>query len=84
MKKPESMFVDLTKDQADQLDELFRYVRYCSNMGKKGILLAQVFEGEIKELTDGVDAFMRVGFIDHKNALKIKELHDKEMEKGGK
>jgi hypothetical protein len=68
MKKPHSIYIHLTNEQAELLKDLFAYVRSEAAKNAPGMLLAQVWDAA--SFADG-SARMRVGFVEHDVAKTV-------------
>ena len=60
------MRVELTPEQAEQLGPLFETVRNADGIGLTGMLVAQVLQNHRTK-----QAWMRVGFVKHHQALRL-------------
>lgn len=65
--------ISLTINQQDKLKTEFDKVVVADQKGKPGMLLAQI----------GLSGRMYVGFIDHKNAIKIQKITGKHIGESG-
>lgn len=71
MKKPHSIYIHLTDEQAALLKEHFAFVRAEAAQNSKGMLVAQVWDADT--FFEG-PARMRVGFIEHETAKQFEHV----------